>query len=170
WYSLGADRKRCRPQSEVNITVTDLVSTQMQSIGSVADRAKDEALLPERVPNVRPGVEGPKTDSSNAFAPCARILDLCRGHVTHVARALEGAAPRLIPPMYAPQHAGAGGQTWGTRPGSKAWFFAPTIASPTTTRRSAPSLGQHFGRFPWPFGGGASSTVLPQDVNVIPSS
>jgi hypothetical protein len=41
---------------------------------------------------------GPKTDSSNAFTPCARILDLGRSLFAHVAKALEGATPIFLGP------------------------------------------------------------------------
>jgi hypothetical protein len=54
-----------------------------------------------RVPHVRLSVHGPKTDSSNAFTPCATSLALRRSLLARVAEALEGAAPRLFRPMYA---------------------------------------------------------------------
>jgi hypothetical protein len=46
-------------------------------------------------------IHGPKTDFSNAFTPCTRILALRRSLFARVAEALEGAAPRLFRPMYA---------------------------------------------------------------------
>jgi hypothetical protein len=39
-------------------------------------------------------------DSSNAFTPRSRILDLGRSLFARVAKALKGAAPRLSQPMY----------------------------------------------------------------------
>ena len=46
-------------------------------------------------------IHGPKTDFSNAFTPCTRIIALGRSLFARIAAALKGAAPRLFRPMYA---------------------------------------------------------------------
>src|SRR5580700_12345207 len=44
-------------------------------------------------PMFGPGVHGPKTDSSNAFTSCARILDLGRCLCAYTPKALSGLRP-----------------------------------------------------------------------------
>src|SRR5580700_7411214 len=77
------------------------------------------------VPHVLPSVHGPKTDFSNAFTHCTRTLALGRSLFARVTEALEGAAPVFIGPCTLRR-------TWGTRPGRRASFLAPT----STTRLS----------------------------------
>ena len=52
------------------------------------------------MPHVRLSVHGPKTDSSNAFTPCARPLILGHSISPHCKKRWEDKA-RLFRPMYA---------------------------------------------------------------------
>src|ERR1700732_4430868 len=47
----------------------------------------------QEIRGVRPSVHGPKTDSSNAFTSCARILDLGRCLCAYTPKALGGLRP-----------------------------------------------------------------------------
>ena len=62
---------------------------------------------PGRVPHVRLSVHGPKMDSSNAFTPWAKVLDLDRILLPIRQKTLKGAAPHLFRPMYAGGEHGA---------------------------------------------------------------
>ena len=65
---------------------------------STAVGAKNDALIPGRVPHVRLSVHGPKTDSSNAFAPCETILALGRNSFASVAERWKGLRPVFFGP------------------------------------------------------------------------
>jgi hypothetical protein len=70
-----------------------------------------------RVPHVRPGVHGPKTDFSNAFTPCATTLALRRSLLARLAERWKGLRPVFFGPCTL-------GRTWGTRPGKRALLLA----------------------------------------------
>jgi hypothetical protein len=70
------------------------VTENVIDTGGCCGRRK--ALLPGRVPHVRPSVHGPKTESSNAFTACATILAL--GRSPRLTASLERATPRLFGP------------------------------------------------------------------------
>jgi hypothetical protein len=92
-------------------------STQAECIGGAVVGAKNEAPSPGRVPHVRPSVHGPKTDSSNAFTPCARILALGRSFSRWQKR-WKGCA-HLPPPMYARANMGHPSRTKNRSGGMK---------------------------------------------------
>jgi hypothetical protein len=60
------------------------------------------------------------------FTHVQRCSILAAIFFSHVARALEGLRPIFFGPCTL-------GRTWGTRPGSRASFFAPATASPTNS-------------------------------------
>jgi hypothetical protein len=125
WIWTGSLSRRGNARSRKSFPIVGVRTSFQTLVG-----AKNEARFSGRVPHVRPSVHGPKTDFSNAFTQCTRILALGRGLFPCVTKALEGAAPVFFGPCTLRR-------TWGTRPEKRASFFAPT-STPATDQREQP--------------------------------
>src|ERR1700733_4474945 len=61
--------------------------------GTAKLRSANQGLWPWTGAPCSPSVHGPKTDFSNAFIPCIKMLVLGRSPFAGIVRALEGAGP-----------------------------------------------------------------------------